>query len=282
VLEGEGEALADGLLLAVVGAPAGDVEAGTVLVFVAGALDFVAGAVLGVSLGDGDWLGECDGLADTLAATAGADVRGTDADIVAVSALAVLVLVVEVIEAALPDGPPPPAELPKMRKAITAMPAKPPTSISPIPRRLCECRSARAPRPASASYASTAGCSAVSPAPASKPSLSRTSRAPRAWELPARVPVPPPSTASETTVGRGFSARRPPRSERSAGETRSPSTGSESGIGSRVCDLGRSEPPTFGIRNVERASCTLESSIPVAPQPGQDSAPLRCLRHVLQ
>jgi hypothetical protein len=43
-----------------------------------------------------------------------------------------------------------------------------------------------------------------------------------------------------------------------------------------------SRPPIFGMVTVDRTSWTLESSTPVAPQPGHDKAPLRCLRQVLQ
>lgn len=56
--------------------------------------------------------------------------------------------------------------------------------------------------------------------------------------------------------------------------------------GGRAADARRFSPApsssTRGIRTVERTSWTLESSTPVAPQPGHDRAPLRCLRQVLQ
>ena len=54
------------------------------------------------------------------------------------------------------------------------------------------------------------------------------------------------------------------------------------GLCGRACDFARRGPSTFGMRTVVRESCELDSSSPVAPQPGQDTAPLRCLRQVLQ
>jgi hypothetical protein len=39
---------------------------------------------------------------------------------------------------------------------------------------------------------------------------------------------------------------------------------------------------TDGMRSVERPSWTADRSRPVAPQPGQDTAPLRCLRQFVQ
>ena len=224
-------------------------------------------------LGDGELEAVCVGLAEALVA------RAEDAGIV--------VETVIVNDAALPVPEPctattlpavdpsvPPPLLPYTRNATTTMPAKPPVSISPIPRRF-SCRRALRDRLASSAAARAAR------RPLSLPSSATDMpRRPPPADLAALTPVA--SSASETTESRGLSVCRPRPASCSGPVTTSPSYGSASGTGRRAGDLARRGPLTGGNCTGERPSRTLESSRPVAPHPGQDTAPFRCLRQVLQ
>jgi hypothetical protein len=205
-----------------------------------------------------------------------------------------------VSSAALPVGPlaPPPPAVPKSRNAPTAMPAKPPVSIRPTPLRRSERRSARAWRRSSASSSSApprppaAACEA--PRAGSSARLACEARR-EAGSSGADRPPPcePPRAAlalsaafaaarASTRDIRGSAAAAP--MTRVLSECREPDAPGSPSSGScdRACDFARRGPSTFGMRTVVRESCEFESSSPVAPQPGQDTAPLRCLRQVLQ
>ena len=272
----DGDALAEALALADVG------EADAVVLLAVALADSLVGAELVVVSSVGDLLGEaeavavCVGLAEALVAST--DDAAADAETVTVSAAALpeaLPSAVATATALLAGAPAPPLPtLPYTRNATTATPAKPPVSISPIPRRFSDRRDARDRRASSAARPRL-------PPSASSAATDIPRRPPPADLAPLPLPASLAASASETTEGRGLSARRPPTGP-CGPVTRSPSYGSESGTGSRACDLACPEPLTGGIRTVERPSCTLESSRPVAPQPGQETAPLRCLRQVLQ
>lgn len=256
-------------------------EADVVALVAVGLADLLAGAELVDSCGVGDILGDgeseavCVGLAEALAALS--DEAGIVAEIATVNAWLLTVDGLPVVtETTLPAGDPSPPVLPYTRNPTTAMPAKPPVSISPIPRRFSPRRGTRDARASSAERA---------PRPRSSSAATGMPRRPPPADLdplPPSFPLPTAST-SETTEGRGRSERRP-RPASSGSLTRSPSYGVASGTGSRPGDLAaaRPGPSAGGICTVARASCTLESSSPVAPQPGQDTAPLRYLRQVLQ
>jgi hypothetical protein len=263
----------DGVGLAVVPEVVGEADA-VVLVGV-GLADALAGAELGVCCGVEDLLGdgeaERDGLAEALVALA--EVTTSDAETVTVNP-APLTEDVLLAPAAttLPAGDPAPPALPYTRNTTTAMPAKPPVSISPIPRRFSSRREARG-RLASA-FRSLSSFSCFS-------SLKETPRRPPPADLVSLALLV--ASASETTESRGLSECRARPASGCAPVTRSPSYGSLSGTGRRPCVLaGRPGPLTDGICTVERPFCTLDSSSPVAPQPGQETAPFRCLRQVLQ
>ena len=149
------------------------------------------------------------------------------------------------------------------------MPAKPPVSMSPIPRRFSSRRAVRGRLPAS-SFRPLSSFS----------SLKETPRRPPPADLVSLASLV--ASASETTEGRGLSECRARPASGCGPVTRSPSYGSLSGTGRRARDVGRPESLTGGSCTVERPSCTLDSSSPVAPHPGQDTAPFRCLRQVLQ
>ena len=260
----------DGVGLAVVLEVDGEADA-VVLVGV-GLADALAGAELGVCCGVEDLLGEAeaerDGLAEALAALA--DVTTSDAEIVTVrpAPLTVDVLLAPAATTLPAGAPEPPPALPYTRNATTATPAKPPVSMSPIPRRFSSRRAAR-------------GRLASSFRPLSSfSSPKETPRRPPPADLVSLASLV--ASASETTEGRGLSECRARPASCCGPVTRSPSYGSPSGTGRRACDLGRPESLTGGNCTVERPSCTLDSSSPVAPHPGQDTAPFRCLRQVLQ
>ncbi len=205
-----------------------------------------------------------------------------------------------VSSAALPVGPlaPPPPAVPKSRNAPTAMPAKPPVSIRPTPLRRSERRSARAWRRSSASSSSApprppaAACEPPR-ADSSARLACETRREAGSSGVARPLPCEPPRAA--LPVSAAFAAARASTRDirgsapaapmtRVLSECREPDApgGPSSGSGDRACDFARRGPSTFGMRTVVRESCEFESSSPVAPQPGQDTAPLRCLRQVLQ
>ena len=266
----DGDALAVGLALLdevadLVGEGLADLEGGA---------ELVVSCAVGELLGDGELEAVCVGLAEALVTVAD---TWSDAEIVTVSAWWLAVEVrAGAVATALPVGDPAPLfVVPYTRNATTAMPAKPPVSISPTPRRFSDRRAVPDPDRRASSFVPFAAREPRSPSSSAK-------------EMPRR---PPPAdggarsgsvaSMSETTGGRGLSAGR----SGSAGcgpVTRSPSYGSGSATGSRAGGLTGSSSATGGMLSVERESCTLESSSPVAPQPGQDTAPLRCLRQVLQ
>jgi hypothetical protein len=305
VFVGDGLGLAEALVVAVLGLADAVLEA----VFDAFDVGVVAGAV-GVADFDGDPEALADGL--LLAEATGTwmmDVAPTewpaDADMLTVSAAEPGE---DVSSAALPAGadePPPPA-VPNSRNPPTAMPANPPVSISPTPRRRSARRSERAFRRSVAAVSSAVSADAPRPPAACEPPRADSSATrlacdpPRAAASTARFACGPRRRVSSSSCARPLPCD-PPREPRLSaafaaarastrdiarvsprGAAPGPPSRSSDGTCGRACAFARRGPSTAGMRTVVRASCGFESSSPVAPQPGQDTAPLRCLRQVLQ
>lgn len=202
---------------------------------------------------------------------------------------------------ALPAGalPPPPPAVPNSRNPPTAMPAMPPVNMSPTPRRRSARRSARAWR-RSLPPSSSASSAYEPPEPPDPPRPPAACEPPRAGSSTGRPACEPPRAPRPWLSAAFAAARASARVIRGSADAAaaapaapiacvlSESRKFEPGIGAcgstcgRACDLARLGPSTLGIRTVVRASCEFESSSPVAPQPGQETAPLRCLRQVLQ
>jgi hypothetical protein len=199
VLDGDGLALVE---LVAVGEADAVVLVGAALVDSVATAELVVCSGVGDSLGDGEVEALCVGLAEALVAPA--EDAGADAEVAAPLALEVPA---EATATTLPAGVPSllPLVLPYMRNPTKAMPAKPPVSISPIPRRFSPRREARVLRSSSAACAARPMSSLVSS------SVSASAENPRR---------PPPAdfemlslvlaaAASETSEGRGLSECRP-------------------------------------------------------------------------
>jgi hypothetical protein len=100
------------------------------------------------------------------------------------------------------------------------------------------------------------------------------------------MPAKPPVSISPIPCR--FSPRRSARERRDeslsswSSPTEMPRRPPPADLGALSSRVESASETADGIRSVERPSCALESSNPVAPQPGQDTAPLRCLRQFLQ
>ena len=242
-----GDGVGVGEALAVVGEAAGRVPG------VVEAEDFGA-----VGVADFDADAETLGDADLLAEATGSwmmDVAPTewpaDADIVTVSPAAPGEVVSSAVLPAGALAPPPPAT-PNRTNPATAIPAKPPVSIRPKPLRRSDRRSALACRRSSCSGSSSAS---------------------RPLEAACEPREPLAVCAASAALAAARASTRVIRGSAAA---------ASSGAGGLACDLARRGTSTFGIRTVVREFSALASSSPLAPQPGQDTAPLRCLRQVLQ
>lgn len=208
----------------------------------------------------------------------------------------------EVTEPECPEPPEPPELFPTRRSAHTTTPAHPPVTANPSPSRLdLRRRSARRPPTepcvSEKSVAEAAGIVAVSASALVPPTFLRSSSRAAAGS---RSPVSATSTGCPASGSRPMPRCRPmPRSgsasrggrptgssaTSSAPSPAAASSASASVPGSIAVAGGSTASGTGmrGIRTVERTSCTRSSSSPVvAPQPGQDTAPFRCLRQVVQ
>ena len=170
---------------------------------------------------------------------------------------------------------------PKSMNATTAMPAKPPVSMSPMPRSLCESRSARGllrdPPPPDALGAADSDADADLAA-AFGAGLDAALDADLGAGLDADLGADLACAASGAVLACAASVL--------AVSFACDGPGGSNEVGTKLPSAGAGVPgssfSTRGIRTVERTSCIFVSSSPVAPQPAQDTAPLRCLRHVLQ
>ena len=188
---------------------------------------------------------------------------------------------------------------PKSMNATTAMPAKPPVSMSPMPRSLCESRSARGllrdPPPPDALGAADSDADADLAA-AFGAGLDAALDADLGAGLDADLGAVLACAASGAVLACAASGAVLACAASGAVLACAASVlavsfacdgpGGSSEVGTKLPSAGAGLPgssfSTRGIRTVERTSCIFVSSSPVAPQPAQDTAPLRCLRHVLQ